>query len=82
MKKTTFEKAPLKEQVYLVLQQGKAITTRQFLHYHIRLFAFSDFFAELWYIPANNKIDRVDVLELDDVLQIYKNKFDISGLMR
>ncbi len=82
MEQSNFEKLPLRKKVFHVLERGKAITARQFLHYHIKLYAYSDFFVELWYIPAANKIERVEVLTLDDVLQIYKNDFDISGLMR
>lgn len=82
MNKADFERSPLREQVYLVLESGKPITARQFLHYHIKLFAYSDFFVELWYIPATNKIQKAEVLTVDNVLQIYKNDFDISGLMK
>jgi hypothetical protein len=64
-----------------VLQTGKPITARQFLHYHIKLYAFSDFFVELWYVPASNKIDRVEIMSLDEVLNLYKNAFDISDLL-
>jgi hypothetical protein len=81
MKKTEFEKAPLREKVYRVLQTGKPITARQFLHYHIKLYAFSDFFVELWYVPASNKIDRVEIMSLDELLNLYKNAFDISDLL-
>jgi hypothetical protein len=81
MKKSEFEHAPLREKVYKVLQNGKPIISRQFLHYHIRLFAYSDFFVELWYIPASNKIDRVETLSLDEVLHAYKSSFDISDLL-
>ncbi len=81
MKKSEFEQAPLKEKVYQVLQSGKSITSRQFLHYHIRLYAFSDFFVELWYVPASNKIDRVESMLLDEMLHVYKNSFDITDLL-
>ncbi len=77
-----FEKLPLRKKVYYVLERGKAITGRQFLHYHIKLYAYADFFVELWYIPAANKIDRVEVLTMDDVLNVYKNAFDISDLLK
>ena len=82
MKKSEFERAPLKERVYLVLESGKPITVRQFLHYHVKLFAYDDFFVELWYVPANNKIDKAEVLDIDDVLHNYRNEFDISGLLK
>lgn len=82
MKKADFERSPLREQVYEVLESGKPITVRHFLHYYIKLFSYSDYFVELWYIPATNKIQKAEALGIDDVLQIYKNDFDISELMR
>ncbi len=82
MNKADFERSPLREQVYVVLESGKPITARQFLHYHVKLYAYSDFFVELWYIPATNKIQKVEALDIDEVLQIYKNDFDITGLMK
>ncbi len=82
MEQSNFDKLPLRKKVYYVLERGKAITGRQFLHYHVKLYAYYDFFVELWYIPATNKIQKVEVFGVDDVLQIYKNDFDISGLMR
>ncbi len=82
MEQSNFEKLPLRKKVFHVLERGKAITARQFLHYHIKLYAYSDFFVELWYIPAANKIDRIELLSLDDLLQVYKNAFDISDLLK
>ena len=82
MEQSNFEKLPLRKKVFHVLERGKAITARQFLHYHIKLYAYSDFFVELWYVPANNKIDKAEVLDIDDVLHNYRNEFDISGLLK
>ncbi len=82
MKQSDFERLPLRKKVYYVLERGKAITARQFLHYHIKLYAYAEFYIELWYIPATNKIERVELLSLDDVLHIYKNDFDISELLK
>ena len=82
MNKSTFDNAPLKEKVYQVLERGKPITNRQFLHFNIRLYGLDDFFAEIWYIPAANKIDRVETLTTDEVLHMYKGFFDISGLLK
>ncbi len=80
MKKSDFERAPLKEKVYRIFESGNHITDRRFLHFQIRLFALQDFYAEIWYVPSTNKIDRVHTLTLDEVLQIYNSNFDISGL--
>lgn len=82
MDQSAFEKATLKEKVYIVLEQGREISSRQFLYYNIKLYMLGDFFAEIWYIPSSNKIDKVETLVLDEVLHIYRNDFDISSLLK
>ncbi|MDX9941198.1 MAG: hypothetical protein RBS53_03165 [Bacteroidales bacterium] len=82
MNQSSFEKATLKEKVYIVLEQGREISSRQFLYYNIKLYMLHDFFAEIWYIPSSNKIDKVETLILDEVLSIYRNDFDISSLLK
>lgn len=82
MDKNKFEKLALKEKVYLVLEQGKAVSTRQLLFYQITLYGFSDYFAEIWYIPATNKIDKIELLTIDEALHLYQNDFDISSLLK
>ena len=82
MDRASFEKATFKEQVYIVLEQGKEITSRQFLFYVIKLYSLSDFFAEVWYIPTSNKIDKVEILDVDEMLHLYRHDFDISSLLK
>ncbi len=82
MDRSSFEQASFKDKVYIVLEQGKEISSRQFLFYNIKLFSLSDYFAEIWYIPSSNKIDKVEVLNIDEVLHIYRNDFDISSLLK
>ncbi len=82
MTQKEFEQAPLKEKVFRVLERGKPIAARDFLYFRIRLYALYDFYAEVWYIPTSNKIDRVETLTVDDILNLYKSDFDISGLLK
>lgn len=82
MDQSAFEKASLKEKVYIVLEHGREISSRIFLYYNIKLYVLHDFFAEIWYIPLSNKIDKVETLNLDEVLYIYRNDFDISSLLK
>ena len=81
MNNADFQRAPLKEKVFRVFESGKPLTDRRFLFFHIKLYAIYDFFAELWYIPSTNKIDRVETLNTDEVLKIYDNYFNISDLL-
>ncbi len=81
MTKADFQRAPLKEQVFRVFENGKPIADRRFLYFHIKLYVLYDFFAELWYIPTVNKIDRVVTLNTDEILEIYSSSFNISDLL-
>ncbi len=82
MKRSDFDRFPLKEKVYRVLESGRPIADRLFLYFQIRLYTFGDFFVEVWYIPSTNKIDRIESLDIDDVLKIYDSKFNISDLLK
>jgi len=82
MNRTSFEKATFKEKVYVVLEQGKQISSRQFLYFVIKLYSLSDYFVEIWYIPSSNKIDKVEILDVDQMLHLYRHDFDISSLLK
>ncbi|MEE4177997.1 MAG: hypothetical protein V2I46_10840 [Bacteroides sp.] len=82
MDQSAFDKASLKEKVYILLEQGREISSRQFLYYNIKLYILHEFFAEIWYVPSSNKIDKVETLIMDEVLHIYRNDFDISSLLK
>lgn len=82
MKAHEFENFPLKEKIFLVFEHGNEIASRQFLYFNIKLYTLFGFFAEVWYIPHSNKIDKVQVLSTDEILSLYKNEFDISELLK
>ncbi|MFO7977871.1 MAG: hypothetical protein R6U64_04365 [Bacteroidales bacterium] len=82
MTKSEFHQLPVKEKVYLIFEYGQEITSRQFLYFNIKLYHVYNFFAEVWYIPSGNKIEKVEPLNLDEVLHLYKNYFDISELLK
>lgn len=82
MHKKEFQQFDLKKKVHLLLEQGKQVSSRQFLYYTIKLYTVSDFFAEIWYIPFSNKIDKVELLEIDELLHLYRHDFDISSLLK
>jgi hypothetical protein len=81
MNASEFANCPLKEKVYLVFEHGNEVAVRQFLYFNIKLYTLFGFFAEVWYVPNNNKIDKVEVLSTDEILNLYKNEFDISELL-
>lgn len=77
-----FKKYPLKEKIYLIFEHGNEIASRQFLYFDIKLYTLFGFFAEVWYVPNNNKIEKVETLKTDEILSLYKNEFDISELLK
>ncbi len=82
MDKEAFIQLTQGEQLYRIMESGRVVATRQFLHCLIRCYALHDFYAEVWYVPAANKVKQVETLSLDEVLAIYKDDFDISGLLK
>ena len=77
-----FNKYPLKERIYLIFEHGNEIASRKFLYFNIKLYSLFGFFAEVWYIPNSNKIEKVESLSTDEILILYKNEFDITELLK
>jgi hypothetical protein len=46
----------------------------------VHLYAISEFYAEIWYRQADNKIDRVIILEPSDVLDLYEHQIGLSDI--
>jgi len=66
----------------MVLTEGREILDRIFMYYIIRLYKYSDFYVELWYQTASNRIDKILVVDLEDVLHLYEKNIDISDLFK
>ncbi|TVQ13554.1 MAG: hypothetical protein EA361_09355 [Bacteroidetes bacterium] len=82
MKAPEFKNIPLQQKTYLVFEYGSEIATRQFLYFNIKLYTLFGFFAEVWYVPKNNKIEKIELLSVDEILAMYKKEFDISELLK
>lgn len=70
------------ERTSMVLTEGREILDRIFMYYIIRLYKYSDFYVELWYQTASNHIDKILVVDLEDVLHLYEKNIDISDLFK
>jgi len=82
MTESEFAHLSLKEKVHIIYDSGNEIASRRFLYFNIKLYSVMDFFAEVWYAPAGNRIERVEALTVDEILVLYKKEFDISGLLK
>lgn len=75
-----FMSYPASERASLVLTEGEELMHRIYIYYIIRLYRLSDFFVEIWYAQSSNKIDKILVVDLEDVLHLYEKNIDISDL--
>lgn len=77
-----FMALPAHRRASLVLIEGKELMFRVYMFYTVKLFHLSDFFVEIWYSQTSNKIDKVMVVDLDDVIHLYEKNIDISDLFK
>jgi len=82
MTQEEFMKQPATERASQVLNDGAELMDRIYIYYLIKLYKLFDFYVELWYLPASNKIDKVYAVSLDDVLHLYEKNIDISDLFK
>lgn len=80
MKSYEFSKLTIFRQVELLFEKGHHVLSRIYLFYNVHLHAISEFYAEIWYRQADNKIDRVIILEPSDVLDLYDNQIGLSDI--
>ena len=80
MNQDEFDLLPLPEKAALVLDKGKELMNRIFLFYNIKLYMLSDFYVEIWYKQTTNKIDKLVVVELDEVAHFYESQINIQDI--
>lgn len=80
MKNHEFRKLTIFRQVELLFESGNHVLNRIYLFYNIHLYTISDFYVEIWYRQADNKIDRVIILDPSDVLDLYDNQIGLSDI--
>lgn len=67
-------------QVELLFEKGRPVLSRIYMFYNVHLYTLSGFYAEIWYRQADNKIDRVIILDESDVLDLYANQIGLSDI--
>jgi hypothetical protein len=80
VKSNEFRKLTIFRQVELLFEKGQHMLSRVYMFYNIQLYTLSDFYAEIWYRQADNKIDRVILLDQSDVLDLYNNQIGLSDI--
>ena len=73
---------PLEEQITTVLGQGMELLDRIYVFYTIKLYKLDELFIEIWYKQTTSRIDKVIVVDLDNVVHLYESQINISDLFR
>lgn len=80
MKSNEFRKLTIYRQVEILFDSGHHILSRIYLFYNVHLYTLAGFYAEIWYRQADNKIERVILLDETDVLDLYDNQIRLSDI--
>jgi hypothetical protein len=68
------------EKVALVLDKGHELMNRIYVFYNVKLYKIFDFYVEIWYKQTTNKIDKLIVVELDEVAHLYESQINIQDI--
>lgn len=77
-----FVQFPLIRKAQILFDQGRELMSRLEGEYVVRLFALEEFYVEVWYLPFLNKIVRVEIVAMDEVISSYEDEIDISDAYR
>lgn len=75
-----FQNLPAERRVNLVLSEGNELLDRIYMFYVVKLYAFRGLFVEIWYQQISNRIDKIRLVEIEDVLHLYESQINISDL--
>lgn len=77
-----FIKMPVDEQVTTVLGRGLELLERIYIYYVVKLYKLDDLFVEIWYKQTTSRIDKVELVQLDEVVHLYEQQINIADLFR
>ncbi len=80
MKSDDFRKLTIFRQVEMLFDKGHHVLSRIYLFYNVHLYTLSGFYAEIWFRQADNKIERVILLDESAVLDLYDNQIGLSDI--
>ncbi|MEI6750181.1 MAG: hypothetical protein ACOYMF_00920 [Bacteroidales bacterium] len=80
MKEKEFQALSHQEKVELLFDQGQELMNRIFVFYNIKLYSLFDFYVEIWYKQTTNKIDKLNIVKLTDIVHLYESQINIQDL--
>ncbi|NLN95063.1 MAG: hypothetical protein GX128_02700 [Bacteroidales bacterium] len=70
------------ERAATVLEHGTELSSRIYMFYVVKLYCLGDFLVELWYRQNENKIEKIEVVDSEEIFHFYEKEIDISDLFR
>lgn len=70
-----FKKLSQKQQAIEIFNNGKHITIRHENGYIVNLYLVDDIFVEIWYKQERNQIDRIEIIEDSNTIDIYIDQY-------
>ncbi|MBL7904799.1 MAG: hypothetical protein JNL22_07230 [Bacteroidales bacterium] len=77
-----FSQLSINDQVTTALSNGQELLERIFVNNIIKLYLLDGFYVEIWYQQITNRITRVGVVNIEDVLHLYESQINITDLFR
>lgn len=77
-----FIELPDNKKLELILTDGRELLERIYMFYVIKLYAYRGLYVEIWYQQISNRIDKVLLVDLDDVSHLYESQINISDLFK
>lgn len=81
MDKTKFQAMSIPEKLLFTLQYGSEVLVIPKNQLIIRVYGLADFFVEILYFSATNKVDSIVMISFEDFYEKYANEIDISGFL-
>lgn len=76
----SFNKLNNNNKLETIFNYGEELMIRNYNNFYIKLYSISNFYVEVWYDSENNKIEKIDCLNSENIFDYYGNEIDISGL--
>ncbi len=81
MKQSPFLELDINERANKVWASGEYIGTRAYYGYKVQLYVLQGLYVEVWYSPALNKIEKVEPIQSDKVLNHYLKDINLQKLI-
>lgn len=72
-----FAELPKNEQIYHITHVGKLLADRNIPGFTISLYAINEQLVEVWYDQSKKRIERIEVVEPQKIIDLYPVKFNI-----